>query len=164
MLTDFGDDVNLARMSGTSMSSPHAAGVMALLLEQFGGALTPAQLRAAVVCAATGLAVSDAVAAAAGSPPLLLYSSPRGVAPGCAPVNAGMAARQVPPLGAVASAGASPPTVPASPASPASPGLPPAPTPALPATTSGVLSGGRFAAGPALALTTLLFAGAALLL
>jgi lantibiotic leader peptide-processing serine protease len=40
---------------GTSMATPHAAGVAAILLEQYGGDLTPAQLKAAMQAAAEDL-------------------------------------------------------------------------------------------------------------
>lgn len=41
------------RMSGTSMSSPHAAGVVALLYQQGGGALTPESIRATLMSSAS---------------------------------------------------------------------------------------------------------------
>ena len=63
-------DAQDAYMSGTSMASPHVAGVAALYLGGHATA-TPQQVRDAIVGAATGGVVA---AAGAGSPNLLLYS------------------------------------------------------------------------------------------
>ena len=63
-------DSGLTTMSGTSMASPHVAGVAALYLERNPTA-TPAQVRDALVSAATPGKVTNA---GAGSPNLLLYS------------------------------------------------------------------------------------------
>lgn len=57
-------------ISGTSMASPHVAGVAALLLQSSPGA-TPAQVADAIKASATAGKVTDA---GAGSPNLLLYS------------------------------------------------------------------------------------------
>ena len=59
-----------ATLSGTSMASPHVAGVAALYMEQV-GIKTPAQVQAAIVAAATSGVVGSR---GAGSPNLLLYS------------------------------------------------------------------------------------------
>ena len=64
-----------ASMSGTSMATPHAAGVGAVLLAQ-NPALTPAQVAAALVSNSTAGVV---IGAAAGTPNRLLYSA--GTAP-----------------------------------------------------------------------------------
>jgi subtilisin family serine protease len=155
----FGDDTSYARMSGTSMSSPHAAGVLALMLQAASEAPSPAQLRAAAVCAASPLAVSDPEAAAAGSPALLLYSSPQGLDAACAPATAaGGGALEPREVAAGAKLPAAPPAVP--PAAGAGDGA----AGAAPAPTSGVLSGGRFGFAPALGLGLLMLAAAAALL
>jgi subtilisin family serine protease len=63
-------DTAIASLSGTSMASPHVAGVAALYLETHPGS-TPAEVRAAIV----GVATPGVVASAGeGSPNLLLYS------------------------------------------------------------------------------------------
>jgi hypothetical protein len=59
-----------ATLSGTSMASPHVAGVAALHMEQV-GTKTPAEVQAAIVAAATSGVVGSP---GAGSPNLLLYS------------------------------------------------------------------------------------------
>jgi subtilisin family serine protease len=59
-------------ISGTSMASPHVAGVAAVLL-QSARKMTPSDVAAAIVSSATNNAVS---AAGTGSPNLLLYSDP----------------------------------------------------------------------------------------
>lgn len=64
-----------ASMSGTSMATPHAAGVGAVLLAQ-NPALTPAQVAAALVSNSTAGVV---IGAAAGTPNRMLYSA--GTAP-----------------------------------------------------------------------------------
>ena len=63
-------DTATTSMSGTSMASPHVAGVAAAYLER-NPAATPAQVRDALVAAATSGRVTNA---GAGSPNLLLYS------------------------------------------------------------------------------------------
>ncbi|UTA46867.1 S8 family peptidase [Simiduia sp. 21SJ11W-1] len=63
-------------MSGTSMASPHVAGVAALYLAENPGA-TPAQVEAALEGAATQNAISDTK----GSPNLMLYSLLDGTPP-----------------------------------------------------------------------------------
>jgi len=142
----YGNDVSLARMSGTSMSSPHAAGVLALLLEQF-EAPSAAAMRAALVCSASPLGLSDPAAAADGTPPLLLFSSPRGLAPACWP---SMAAERREPAARASQA-------------------PPAPGTAAGAgagvgASSGALRSGRISLAPALALGAVALAAALLLL
>ena len=63
-------DTAIASMSGTSMASPHVAGVAALYLERHPGS-TPAEVRDAIV----GVATRDVVAnPGPGSPNLLLFS------------------------------------------------------------------------------------------
>jgi hypothetical protein len=65
-----GSNTATAVLSGTSMATPHVAGVAALYLEQNGNK-APQQVRDAIVGAATPGVVSSA---GAGSPNLLLYS------------------------------------------------------------------------------------------
>ena len=64
-------------ISGTSMASPHVAGVAALVLDDQGG-LAPAQVGSAITGAATTGKVSSA---GSGSPNRLLYSDPGAVSP-----------------------------------------------------------------------------------
>jgi len=64
------DDTATAILSGTSMASPHVAGVAALYLERVPGA-TPAQVANALLGGSTQGAVSNA---GVGSPNRLLYS------------------------------------------------------------------------------------------
>jgi subtilisin family serine protease len=65
-----GSDTGQATMSGTSMASPHVAGVAALYLQRRGSA-TPQQVRDAIV----GRATQGAVADPAAGPKPLLYST-----------------------------------------------------------------------------------------
>jgi len=175
----FGDDTSYARMSGTSMSSPHAAGVLALLLQQSASAApSPAQLRAAALCAALSLANSDPVAAAAGSPALMLFSSPRGLDASCAPASAVGGGEPMLRTRAAPASTPAAPEVPAAPEAPApaleastAPAATAAPADGLgapgpgPAPSSGVLSsGGRFSLMPALGLGLLMLVAAAMLL
>jgi subtilisin family serine protease len=65
----FTTDTTFARLSGTSMATPHVAGAVALYLEQHPSS-TPAQVRNALVARATPNVVQSS---GSGSPNLLLY-------------------------------------------------------------------------------------------
>jgi len=75
------DDVSTAIKSGTSMASPHAAGVAALFLETNQTA-TPATVANSLIASATTGTVTNG---GAGSPNLLLYSSITASAPAPTP-------------------------------------------------------------------------------
>jgi subtilisin family serine protease len=72
-----GGSTRIATISGTSMASPHAAGVAALYLSANPTA-TPAQVRDAIVAGATGGLVQQP---GGGSPNVLLYNGIAGTAP-----------------------------------------------------------------------------------
>jgi aqualysin 1 len=73
----FMDDTSSFVMGGTSMATPHVAGVAALYLSVYPAA-TPAQVASAIVGGATANMLSGIPA---GTPNLLLYSSITGMAP-----------------------------------------------------------------------------------